>query len=230
MNDNHEKFNIYEINTKPQYHKKRIVIVLSIIVIIIGTIGIYIHSIKIIKNYKIYKGYEAQLIKIQKEEEEKIRLAEIEQERLRQEKIPKLTEIGKQNIEEIYKSETKRVFLTFDDGPSGITPEILDILKQEDVKATFFVLGSQVEIRPDIVKRAYEEGHYIANHGYSHKYSEIYASPESVLNEINKCNEIIRLAIGVPEYNSYLFRYPGGFVRWKICQHKKRGRNIIKRK
>ena len=63
--------------------------------------------------------------------------------------------------------------MTFDDGPSTVTPDILDILKQENIKASFFVLGSRVEAMPGMVKRIYEEGHYIANHGYSHTYSAI---------------------------------------------------------
>ena len=54
--------------------------------------------------------------------------------------------------------------------------KILDILKQENVKATFFILGSNVDARKDVVKRMYEEGHYLANHGYSHTYSNIYST------------------------------------------------------
>lgn len=72
------------------------------------------------------------------------------------------------------------------------------------------MLGNRVEVMPETVKRIYEEGHYIANHGYSHVYSTIYASPESVLNEYNQCNNAVKNAIGVPEYNSHLFRFPGG--------------------
>lgn len=120
---------------------------------------------------------------------------------------------GRKNIENIYHSETKRAFLTFDDGPSAVTPTILEVLKQENVKASFFVLGSRVEAMPDIIKRIYEEGHYIANHGYSHTYSAIYSSPQAVLDEYNKCNEAVKKAIGKQEYNSHLFRFPGGLVR-----------------
>lgn len=72
------------------------------------------------------------------------------------------------------------------------------------------MLGNRVEVMPETVKRIYEEGHYIANHGYSHVYSTIYVSPESVLNEYNQCNNAVKNAIGVPEYNSHLFRFPGG--------------------
>lgn len=86
----------------------------------------------------------------------------------------------------------------------------MDILKQENIKATFFVLGSRVNAMPEMVQRIYEEGHYIANHGYSHSYSSIYSSPQAVLDEYNQCNDAVKNAIGEPEYNSHLFRFPGG--------------------
>ena len=136
--------------------------------------------------------------------------------------LPELTEKGKQNMATIYKSDKKRVFLTFDDGPSkAVTIPILDLLKQENIKATFFVLGSRVELYPDIIKREYEEGHYIANHGYSHMYSQIYSSVQSVLDEYNKTNDAVRSAIGVKEYNSHLFRFPGGVPGGRYAQLKK---------
>lgn len=136
--------------------------------------------------------------------------------------LPELTEKGKENMAKIYKSDKKRVFLTFDDGPSkAVTIPILDLLKQENIKATFFVLGSRVELYPDIVKREYEEGHYIANHGYSHMYSQIYSSVQSVLDEYNKTNDAVRSAIGVKEYNSHLFRFPGGVPGGRYAQLKK---------
>lgn len=124
--------------------------------------------------------------------------------------LPVYSEEGKQRLQNIYSSGEKAVYLTFDDGPSkSVTPLILDLLKQENVKATFFLLGSRVELNPNIVKRTYEEGHYIANHGYSHIYGNIYSSKEAVLEEYNKTNQAIQNAIGKP-YNCYLFRFPGG--------------------
>lgn len=128
-------------------------------------------------------------------------------------KIPQATDTSRNNLGSLFvdSSTEKRVFLTFDDGPSeNITPLILDVLKENDIKATFFTLGSRVEKNPEIVKRAFEEGHYIANHGYSHIYDKIYASLDALLDEYNKTEEAIRQAIEVPEYSSHLFRFPGG--------------------
>ena len=129
------------------------------------------------------------------------------------EDIKKSDEEKMNNIKNIYKSDTKIAYLTFDDGPSkSVTPLILDVLKENNIKATFFVLGRYVKDNPDIVKRAYEEGHYIANHGYSHVYSSIYKSVDSVIEEYNRTEKEIRKAIGVSDYNSQLFRFPGGSV------------------
>ena len=125
--------------------------------------------------------------------------------------IPQFNENGLEEIKNIYYSDEKQVYLTFDDGPSkNVTPQILDILKEHDVKATFFVLGARVDLYPEITKRAFEEGHYIANHGYSHQYSKIYENKDTVFQEYVECDKSIRNAIGIPEFNSYLFRFPGG--------------------
>jgi len=126
--------------------------------------------------------------------------------------LPTYTESSKQAMQEIYSTDTKIAYLTFDDGPSElVTNLILDVLREQNVKATFFVLGSNVNKYPDIVKRAYAEGHYIANHGYSHNYDKIYSSANSVLEEYNKTEKAIQNAIGVKEYSSHLFRFPGGY-------------------
>lgn len=125
--------------------------------------------------------------------------------------IPQFNDNGFNEVRDIYFSEEKQVYLTFDDGPSkDVTPQILDILKEHDVKATFFVLGARVDLYPETLKRAFEEGHYIANHGYSHQYSKIYENKDTVFQEYVECDNSIRNAIGNPDFNSYLFRFPGG--------------------
>ncbi len=116
-------------------------------------------------------------------------------------------------IDNIYDSKEKVAFLTFDDGPSSnVTPEILDVLKKEDIKATFFVLGTMVKANPGVLRREREEGHYIANHSYSHVYSKVYANKNKPLEEYNKTNKLIQEALGDSNYQSNIFRFPGGSV------------------
>lgn len=113
----------------------------------------------------------------------------------------------------ITKSEEKIAYLTFDDGPTiSATPKILDILKEEEVKATFFVIGKYVEKHPEIIRREYEEGHYIANHGYDHDNSKLYKSNESFKEEVEKTDTAIGKAIGVDDYCSHIFRFPNGYM------------------
>ena len=131
-------------------------------------------------------------------------------------------------VDNIYNSEYKRVFLTFDDGPSrSVTIPILDILKQYNIKASFFVLGSNAERYPEVIKRAYQEGHYIGNHGFTHVYKNIYASPQAVLDEYNWTETAIKNAIGDQNYNSRLFRFPGGTVGGKYGQIKSEAVNLL---
>ncbi len=140
---------------------------------------------------------------------------EIIEEAEKQKEIDKYKALSAEDIDKTSKiyahSDVKRVFLTFDDGPTKqVTPYILDELKKENIKANFFVLGYKVEINPELVKQEYSLGHFIGNHGYSHRYSQVYASVDSVLDEYNKTQQIIRNAIGNQNYNSLIFRFPGG--------------------
>ncbi len=105
-------------------------------------------------------------------------------------------------------AEVKTVYLTFDDGPSDrVTPKILDILAEEDVKATFFIIGKNAATRKNILKREICDGHTVGVHSYSHEYGKIYASPEALLEDIDKCNELIKEVTGS---RSSLYRFPGG--------------------
>lgn len=142
---------------------------------------------------------------------ESIQQAEQSIENMNTSKLPVYSENAKKAMKNIYKTDRRVAYLTFDDGPSQtVTPQILDLLKQENIPVTFFVLGKNVKANPDIVKREYVEGHYIANHGYSHDYASIYKSIENVINEYNKTETAIQNAIGIKEYQSHLFRFPGG--------------------
>ena len=219
--NNYEVYNYNIYSVAPKRNNWIIYIIIMSIIILICLTIITMYCIKSIKINISYKKYEKQLAQIQNEQKDE------EIAKIGQTLLPQLTDVGRQNIEQIYNSETKQVFLTFDDGPSVNTSLILDILKQENIKATFFMLGTCVESKPELVKRVYEEGHYIANHGYSHVYSSIYASPETVLDEYNRCNTAVQNAIGVIEYNSHLFRFPGGLNGGKYEQIKVQAKQLL---
>lgn len=103
----------------------------------------------------------------------------------------------------------KAVALTFDDGPHPTyTPEILDILEKHSAKATFFVIGQNAEKYPDIVKRAFDEGHEIGNHTYSHPNMNRINS-DKVIDEIQKTARTIEDITGK---KPILFRSPGGYL------------------
>ena len=106
-------------------------------------------------------------------------------------------------------SDKKKVIaLTFDDGPDELmTPKVLDVLKRYDIKATFFLIGTKVDKNPDIVKRIVEEGHIVANHTYTHSGLFPLSGKQKVKQELQKCNESIKNAIGV---YPLLFRPPFG--------------------
>ena len=196
--------------------KEKTIMLIIILLIIAGIIATWVNYKETIETKAEIEEYQQAKIKEQEEIERK-----------RKEKLPNLTNEGIENVNHIYSSDTKRAFLTFDDGPSVNTDQILDILKEKDVKATFFVLGGNVTKNPKVVKRMYDEGHFIANHGYTHVYSAIYQSPESVLAEYNQCNQAVRDAIGEQEYNSHLFRFPGGLAGGKYTEIKNQANQLL---
>lgn len=101
----------------------------------------------------------------------------------------------------------RKVYLTFDDGPSSNTGRILDILAEYDVKATFFVVGKEDEKYEALYKRIVEEGHTLGMHSYSHKYDEIYQSVDSYAQDLSKLQEFLYNTTGV--WCRYC-RFPGG--------------------
>ena len=102
---------------------------------------------------------------------------------------------------------SRKVYLTFDDGPSIYTDDILDILAEYDVKATFFVVGKTDETSLAAYKRIVEEGHTLGMHSYSHKYNEIYTSEEAFAEDFEKLRSYLEEVTGVsPQF----YRFPGG--------------------
>ena len=216
------------IVTKKKNNKSKIFIILLIICVILilfSIVGIKKINMDNNKDIQVAKILDVNInidtaIKIRQEKQEKEKLKN--KDPLSQEQIEKISNIYTAN-------DGKRVFLTFDDGPSKtVTPLILDLLKKENIKATFFVLGYNAERNPEILKRVYAEGHYIANHGYSHKYNEIYNSVDTVIYEYNKTEQCIKNALDNQNYNSRVFRFPGGSVGGKYNQIKQEAKEVLK--
>lgn len=112
---------------------------------------------------------------------------------------------SKDNLAE--EGDIHKVYLTFDDGPSENTDKILDILDDYGIKATFFVNGREDEESLAAYKRIVDEGHTIAMHSYSHKYSEIYSSLDAFKKDYEKIQNLIYDTTGV---ESMYYRFPGG--------------------
>ncbi|WP_026727253.1 polysaccharide deacetylase family protein [Flavobacterium denitrificans] len=89
-------------------------------------------------------------------------------------------------------SETeKKIALTFDDGPSIYTLEVLELLKKYDAKATFFCIGKNIEKHPEILKQVIAEGHLVGNHSYSHsKFFDFYTEP-TIRKELQKTDQLL---------------------------------------
>ena len=117
----------------------------------------------------------------------------------------------------------KMVFLTFDDGSSTtVTPEILKILKANDVRATFFVTGENIErggkAAEDLIKQSFEYGNAIANHSWSHDYHTLYPNRTLDLNnflaDFKKTDDLLKKILG-PYFSTRVIRCPGGHMSWK---------------
>ena len=103
--------------------------------------------------------------------------------------------------------QQKRVYLTFDDGPSIYTGQILDILKANDIKATFFVIAREDESYWPYYTRILEEGHTLGMHSYTHDYNQVYASLDSFETDVNSLSQFLYDRTG--EYST-IYRFPGG--------------------
>ena len=113
----------------------------------------------------------------------------------------------------------KTMYLTFDDGPSAEnTAAVLDVLKDRNIKATFFVVGENVKKNPEVARRIVAEGHTIGIHCYSHDYKQLYESTASYLEDFNEAYKTVLEVTGV---RVKLFRFPGGSINAynkAVCQ------------
>lgn len=105
------------------------------------------------------------------------------------------------------KGDEHKVYLTFDGGPDENTNEILDVLAKYNVKATFFVIGSEYDEMKAVYRRIVDEGHTLGMHSYSNSYSTIYSSSDSFEKDVTKLNAYLKKVTG--EKSQY-YRFPGG--------------------
>jgi peptidoglycan-N-acetylglucosamine deacetylase len=101
----------------------------------------------------------------------------------------------------------KVAYLTFDDGPSENTIKILDILKEQQIKATFFVNGRTDQISLDTYKRIVDEGHMIGNHTFTHDYQALYQSADGFIQDFNHLNHLLKEKLNI---QTKFYRFPGG--------------------
>ncbi len=107
-------------------------------------------------------------------------------------------------------NQKKHCYLTFDDGPSTLTPQVLDVLRKYNIKATFFMSGALVQKNPDIARRVYEEGHLIANKIANEDYDSLYASVDSFMTKLEESEKKIKTVLNSNDTFFKLVRLPGG--------------------
>lgn len=117
------------------------------------------------------------------------------------------------------RTRAKEVALTFDDGPTEFTPQFLDLLKEHQIKATFFCIGKQIEKHPETFQRIIEEGHTIGNHTLTHSNSTGFLSASKMIEEIEKCDDVISK---VGNIKTELYRPPFGVTNPNIAKAIKR--------
>lgn len=132
-------------------------------------------------------------------------------------KLMEMSDLYERILEDFEKEEAEepqeenvtkhKVYLTFDDGPSSSTMEILDILDQYQVKATFFVLGKEDEASKEALTEIVNRGHSVGMHSYSHEYGQLYESMDAFVEDYHKISDYIYENTGL---RSTLYRFPGG--------------------
>ena len=123
------------------------------------------------------------------------------------EEIPAVNETGMDMENQEMDDRLRKVYLTFDDGPSEETDRILDILDEYQVKATFFVTGKPDDKYGDVYRRIVADGHTLGMHSFSHNYSRIYASEEAFREDVEQLRDYLYQETGV---KSDFYRFPGG--------------------
>lgn len=215
---------------KVDIKKISIVALVSIVIIFVGTNGIkattaYVQEQRNIKIEMKKKAEEERILaeKKRKEEEEKRKMMIGVNHDAKKDTYDAIEIAKKLKSRDYSNNGEKIVFLTFDDGTSTtVTPEILKILDENDVKATFFLTGVNIDRggqkARDLIKEEFDKGHAIANHSYSHDYKTLYPQRTLDLETFNadfkKTDEMLKEILG-PYFSTRVIRCPGGQMSWK---------------
>lgn len=229
---------IKKLNDK-KYKRRRMSALIAIICLIVGVsihkTAKYISKKKSEKNVKVLVQKKADNIKnvdgVKSKDKQNQKKQINPNEILRQANVTvsgnKYTYDAKE-VEEALKNNKKDIdgkkiaFLTFDDGPSTtVTPKVLKVLKENNVKATFFIVGSCLDETPrskELLKQIVLDGNAIGNHTYTHDYSHLYprrhVSAKNFMDEINKTEKSIQAVLG-KDFHTRVIRFPGGHMSWK---------------
>ncbi|RDY28439.1 polysaccharide deacetylase [Romboutsia weinsteinii] len=214
--------------------KNIIVVTISVIAVFTGVKGVgaaksYIVEQKQIKIEKQKKAEEERIEaeKKRKEEEEKKKMIIGVNDEGKKYSYDALEVSKKLSSYDYSNNGEKIVFLTFDDGTSTtVTPEVLRILDEEDVKATFFLTGQNIERggkeSKKLIKEEFSRGHAIANHSYSHDYNKLYPGRkldlEAFKSDFEKTDNMLKEVLG-PYFSTRVIRCPGGHMSWQGMDH-----------
>ena len=201
---------------------KKVAITVGLSAVIL--LGASIPVVKMINNHKQQLAIEAAAQEKKRKEEEKTKKPIIGVNKEGQ----KYTYDAKKVQEKLSKYDytndgEKIVFLTFDDGTSKTnTPEVLRILDENNIKATFFLTGSNIEnggeTARELVKQEFESGHAIANHSYSHDCGKLYPGRkldmEAFKEDYEKNDKLLKSILG-ENFTTHVMRCPGGYMSWK---------------
>lgn len=113
------------------------------------------------------------------------------------------------------RTKIREIALTFDDGPTEFTPQFLDLLKENNIKATFFCIGKQIEKYPETFQRIIAEGHTVGNHTFSHADNTGFLSTSKMIEEIEKCDEVM---LKTGNLKTSLYRPPFGVTNPNIAR------------
>ncbi len=133
-------------------------------------------------------------------------------------------------VRSINQSKNKGIAITFDDGPdNNLTPQLLDLLHKEEIKATFFIIGSKIKGNESLLKKIHQNGHIIGNHSFSHDKKLTYQSSQYLKKDVERCNNSLTAVIGAqprffrppfgittPRYNRVLNQLKLTSIGWNI--------------